>query len=124
MKPETILLRQAHPNFVVEGKLTSQAFYPFPKDDKKLSVYDGDQITPADSFQHFTQILGNQSICVWGVTCAEATTQGLASCSNPLAGNPAHALIDFTTHDEKAIRKLSKRLKILAVARGCLHPAA
>ena len=44
MNDQTLLFRQAHPNFVVEGMLTSQAFTPFPKDQGNLSVYDGDQL--------------------------------------------------------------------------------
>jgi hypothetical protein len=49
MKPETVLLRQVHPDFIPDGQLTSQAFMPFPKDDGQLSVYDGDQISAIDS---------------------------------------------------------------------------
>lgn len=61
MTLETILLRQAHPRFM-EGEFpTSQVFYPFPKDDGKLSVYDGDQITAENAHRHYTQVLGNES---------------------------------------------------------------
>ena len=46
MTGTTLLLRQIHPSFVQDGRVTSQAFRPTPKDESLLSVYDGDQITP------------------------------------------------------------------------------
>jgi len=82
MTPETTLLRQVHPHFIPDGQLTSQAFMPFPKDDGKASVYDGDQISPADSYVHYTRVLGNKSHSVWGVTCAEVALD-LCPLSNP-----------------------------------------
>ena len=121
MNPETTLLRQAHPNFVDAGQLTSQAFMPFPKDEGKPSVYDSDQISAADSYKHYTEVLKNASDSVWGVTCAEVTVAGLTSESAPLENFPSHALIDFTTHPEKSFRKLAKKLKVSAIARGCLY---
>jgi len=51
------VLRQIHPGFVQDGRPSSQAFRPTPKDEQKLSVYDGDQITPANAFEHYTQAL-------------------------------------------------------------------
>ena len=57
MTAETILLRQAHPQFMKGTQITSQVFMPFPKDKGLLSVYDGDQITAADSHRHYTQTL-------------------------------------------------------------------
>jgi len=35
---DELLLRQVHPNFIVESRITSQAFLPTEKDEKKLSV--------------------------------------------------------------------------------------
>jgi len=45
MTDETLVHRQIHPSFVQAGFPTSQAFRPTPKDESKLSVYDGDMIT-------------------------------------------------------------------------------
>ena len=122
MTRETLLLRQVHPDFIPDGQLTSQAFMPFPKDKGKLSVYDGDQIGAAESHKHYSEVLGNASEGVWGVTCAEVADAGLTSLSDPLENFPSHALIDFTAHPEKHFRKLAKKLKISAIARGRLHP--
>lgn len=120
MTSETTLLRQVHPDFIPEGQLTSQAFMPFPKDEGKPSVYDGDQISAADSFQHYTEVLHNASHSVWGVTCAEVSSVDLSSVANPLDNFPSHALIDFTAQPEKTFRKLAKKLKAFAIARGSL----
>ena len=43
MTPDTLLFRQVNPGWIREGRVTSQAFKPTAKDEKKLSVYDGDQ---------------------------------------------------------------------------------
>ena len=58
MTPETLLLRQVHPSFTQDGKLSSQAFFPFPKDEGQLSVYDGDLIEAKPSWDHFRGAFG------------------------------------------------------------------
>ena len=120
MTPDTVLLRQAHPNFM-EGDLpTSQVFYPFPKDDNKLSVYDGDMISAEDSYRHYTEVLGNTSHSVWAVTCVEAEAANTTPRPDPLEDFPEHAVVDFADMDEKKCRKVAKLLKASAMARGCL----
>lgn len=122
MTPETRLLRQVHPNFVQAGELSSQAFFPFPKDKGKLSMYDGDQIEPQLAHQHYTEALRNESVGVWGVTCEEVNCVGLAAVPDPLQDFAAHSLIDFGGRNEKECRKVAKRLRAAAVERGCLYP--
>lgn len=121
MNSHTLLLRQVHPNFIAEGQVSSQAFVPFPKDENKLSLYDGDQISASDSYLHYTEQLRFQSAGVWAVTCEEAAQLNLPSKPDPLEDFPQHALIDFTSHPATSHRKLAKRLREFAVARGCLH---
>jgi hypothetical protein len=121
MNEQTLLLRQVHPNFLPEGELSSQAFYPFPKDDGKLSVYDGDQISAAASHHHYTNDLGNSSAGVWGVDCGEVASTGLTGQPDPIPNSPAHACIDFGRRVDKECRKLAKKLKEFATERGCLH---
>ncbi len=123
MTPETLLLRQVHPNFTQDGKLSSQAFFPFPKDAGQLSVYDGDQISADASYSHYVSVLRNQSCGVWGVTCLEVNQRGLSSKVDPLPDFAAHALIDFGSETERACRKIAKKLRAHAVDRGCLHKA-
>lgn len=123
MNDETLLLRQVHPQFLQDDQLTSQAFFPFPKDAGHLSVYDGDQISPEASYRHYTETLELPSKGVWTVAGAESTGLGLVHVPDPLPESPAHAVIDFGQRPEKECRKLSKRLRDYAVQRGCLHAA-
>ncbi|WP_186096747.1 hypothetical protein [Burkholderia gladioli] len=123
MNDQTLLLRQVHPNFFPDGEVSSQAFFPFPKDDGKLSVYDGDQIAADASHRHYTVNLGLQSAGVWAVNCEEVGSVGLSFRADPVEGNPAHAVVDFGVLAEKECRKLAKRLRKLAVDRGNLYRA-
>lgn len=52
MTHETLLHRQVHPSWIQEGRVTSQAFKPTPKDEGMLSVYDGDVSGPEESWRH------------------------------------------------------------------------
>ena len=122
MTEETILLRQVNPSFVEGEGASSQAFYPFPKDNGKLSVDDGDLTSAEAAFEFYTTVQKLASAGTCGVTRSEVTSTGLSSSSNPLTDNPAHALIDFGDRDDKACRKLARKLKAFANARGRLHP--
>ncbi len=122
MNSDSLLFRQVHPNFYPDGQLSSQAFIPFPKDEGQLSVYDGDMITPEQSFVHYTQTVGFASVGVWGLTNAEVASTGLTSRPDPQPDFAEHAVIDFGTMSEKECRKFAKKLKFLAVNRGRLHP--
>lgn len=124
MNEQTLLLRQVHPNFFPDGEVSSQAFFPFPKDDGKLSVYDGDQITVEASHQHYIATLGLESVGVWAVSGAETASVGLTHLPDPIAGNPAHAVIDFGALAERECRKLAKKLKKFALDRGSQYRAA
>lgn len=120
MNDLTILLRQVHPSFVQGGRVTSQAFRPTPKDDKKLSVYHGDMISPADSWGHFVAQPGCKSAGVMGATKHECTDQKLPVVADgePF---PEHASIDFTEYEESDIKKKAKVLARDAQVRGWLH---
>lgn len=124
MNDKTFLLRQVHPNFFPDGEVSSQAFFPFPKGDGKLSVYDGDQITPEASHQHYTTNLGLESVGVWAVNGEEVGSVGLSYEPDPVNGNPAHAVINFGDLAEKECRKLAKWLKKFAAERGSLYRPA
>jgi hypothetical protein len=123
MNDATIVYRQIHPSFVQAGFATSVAFRPMPKDESKLSVYDGDLITPENAFQHYVNELGLASDGVMGLAVAECTTASLAVCSDP-EPFPEHALIDFSGLSDKECRTKSKILRERAVQRGWLHRAS
>ncbi len=121
MTPDTILLRQIHPNFYVDGKLSSQAFTPFPKDDGNLSVYNGAVITAEGAYEHYTKVLALTSRCVYGVTVSEVTSIELTAAPDPLPNFDSHAIIAFGSLSDRESRKLAKRLKAFADSRGVLH---
>ncbi len=122
MTNETLLLRQVNPLWIQLDRVTSQVFRPTPKDEKRLSVYDGDQISAAGSWRHFTDELGFASVGVLAVTQGECVELDLAAQSDPTPF-PEHAIIDFTGFEEGQIKKKSKQLKAAAEARGWQHQA-
>lgn len=122
MNDQTLLLRQVHPQFLKDEQLSSQAFFPFPKDAGRLSTYDGDQVSAEASYRHYTGTLKLASIGVWAVTGLESSGLELAYESDPLPDSTAHAVIDFGQHNDKQCRKLAKLLRDFAVKRGRRHP--
>ncbi len=117
MTPETLLHRQVHPSWLQEGRITSQVFKPTPKDEKKVSVYDGDQITPEKSWEHYTIILKYESIGVVDVTLNDCETQKLIVEPDP-EPFPEHVVIKFDDYSNSQIEKKAKNLTRAADARG------
>ena len=122
MTGTTLLLRQIHPSFVQNGYTTSQAFRPTPKDQSKLSVYDGDLITPEASWAHYTTFLTCQSAGTMAITVDECTAENLPAQPDP-EPFPEHAVIDFSGLTDKEIYKKSKKLQAKAEMRGWLYQA-
>lgn len=123
MNPATLLYRQVHPSWIREGRVASLVFQPTPKDNGRLSVYDGDGITPGDAWRHYTGTLGLLSDGVVAVTLAECTNLQLSVVADPLPGFPEHTLIDFTGLPGSQVRRVAQRLRSAAGARGWLfHP--
>jgi hypothetical protein len=113
MRNETLLYRQIHPSFIHQGRVTSQAFRPTPKDEQKLSVYDGDLITAPKSYEHYTETLRLQSCGVLGVLYEDCQLLDL-----PVTADSQyfieHALIDFSKFDRKETeRKASSWILLL-----------
>jgi hypothetical protein len=116
MTEKTLLLRQIHPLFVQQERVTSQAFRPTPKDQKKLSVYDGDLITAERSWLHFRD-RGLQSVGVLAVTVEECMKEELVARSSP-EHFLEHAEIDFLEFTPRECEKKGKRLRSAAEVRG------
>ena len=123
MTDETIVYRQIHPSFVQAGFPTSQAFRPTPKDESKLSVYDGDQITADKSWKHYTAELNLASVGVMGLTISECAAESLTVYPAPHPF-PEHVVIDFTRLTDKDRRNKSKKLQTKAFQRGWLYRAS
>ncbi len=83
MNDGTLLLRQVHPTFVQQGRMTSQVFKPTTKDNNELSVYDGDQITADAAWRHYTEKLHLSSTGVVAVAVAERFEYGLQAHPAP-----------------------------------------
>lgn len=122
MNSKTILIRQVHPTFVQEGRVTSQAFRPTPKDQGKLSTYDGDQIDAKSAWCHYAEVLGFESAGAYGLAVSEVVSLELTVAPDPKPF-PEHVLIDFTQFNRQQIQKKSKKLKAIAVSRGWLYQA-
>jgi len=118
MTPETLLLRQINPSWIQNNRVTSQAFKPTPKDEKKLSVYDGDQIDAEASWRHFSGSQGLQSIGVLAVSHRECTDQDLDVQPSP-ERFPEHVDISFEgANSNTAIKRLAQLLTAAALERG------
>ena len=117
MNDATRLYRVINSNFVQSDIISSQAFRPRPRDRKRLSVYDGDQISPEAAWRHYTNDPSNPPTGVLAVTVAECSAERLPVQPDP-APFPEHVLIDFTEFGTNQIKRKSESLRDKAVARG------
>ena len=114
MRPDTLLLRQIHPNFVQEGRVTSQAFRPTPKDEHRLSVDNGDRIQAKAAWVRFNPACS--SVGVMAVSQAECTAQNLPVIEDG-SPYPEHCSIDFSGFEKKDIERKAKVLSRQAQGR-------
>ena len=121
MNSDTLLYRQVHPNWIEDDLLTSQTFAPTPKDELRLSVYDGDGVSASSSWVHYTS-QGLLSSGVVAVTLEECECLGLRVIPDPRPGSPHHALIDFTGLSGGQRKRRAQRLTAAAEERGWLFP--
>ncbi len=123
MTPETLLLRQIHPSFIQNGRVTSQAFRPTPKDELLLSVDDGDRTTAEAAWQRFITNPDCKSAGVQAVTHAECASLALAVIEdgNP---HPEHCSIDFREMSAGDVKRKGALLRAQAEARGWLFREA
>lgn len=119
MHPETLLLRQIHPSFVQNGRPTSQAFRPAPKDENLLSVDNGSRIQPKASWERFTNAPNCRSAGVMAITFAECSAEELPVIEDG-APFPEHCSVDFSKFTRGTIEKKAKVLARCAVERDWL----
>lgn len=117
MNAGTKLHRQVHPSWVQEGRVTSLAFKPTPKDGDCLSVYDGDQIDAEATWRHYVDILGLNSIGVLAVTVRECENLDLTVAPDP-DPFPEHVCIDFRSLTRRETENMAKALSSKARSRG------
>ncbi|MFI5297922.1 MAG: hypothetical protein ACHREM_07465 [Polyangiales bacterium] len=125
---DEFLFRQVHPTFVRDGRPSSQAFRPTPKDEGKLSVARGALTTAEDAYTLHTQRRGLASAGSWAVTVGECREQALVAVEDPIESSadavvdPAHALVDFAQVSKSQAEAKGARLARHAHDRGRLHP--
>ena len=121
MNSDTLLYRMVSPSFMKDdNNPTAQVFKPTRKDNGFLSVYDGDQISPRDAYEHYTGSppgLGQNAVGVLAVTVAECESLDLAVTPDP-APFPEHTLIDFSALSRGMVRYAADELRVIANARG------
>lgn len=126
-KPEEVLFRQIHPNWIDDGVPASIGFVPSEKDQDKLSV-DRSSITDAESSHALYTSQGYKSDAVYGVAVGEFEEQGINCFSDPIKGNDntienlAHAYADYSAHTPSQQKKRAQLIKRKALARGQLYP--
>jgi hypothetical protein len=124
---DEVLFRQIHPNCIHNGQPASDRFKPQPNDAGQMSLDRSSLTSAASSYALYTST-GNQSGAVYGVTVEELGGEAVECREDALTAtatapaNPAHALADYTPHEEKKWKLISKRLTLKARARGRLYP--
>ena len=114
-----MLLRQVHPSFIHNGRPSSQVFRPTPKDESKLSAYDGSKIQPGASWEHYTGVLNFDSAGVLGVSKGECEGVSLPVIEDGVPF-PEHCAIDFSGLDKNNADKKGKLLHGFALKRNWL----
>jgi hypothetical protein len=118
---DEMLLRQVHENFLVDDRLTSQAFQPNGGDEGLLSV---DMNSLVDAKTAYKAYLGRglNSAGVWGLRVGEFRHSHLSCFRDPLEGSPAHAVVDYSSLSGKPLKRVATKLASIARVRGKLYP--
>jgi hypothetical protein len=119
VEADTLLLRQVHPNFVQNGRPTSQAFRPTPKDEFLLSVENGSRIQPGAAWERFTSSPDCRSAGVMAITFSECSEQELPVIEDGKPF-PEHCSIDFSNLTVSLVDRKAKILVRCAVQRDWL----
>lgn len=121
MNPNTLLLRQVHSAFIKDGRVASVAFRPTPKDEKQLSVDNGDYITAEQSYNRFVANPNCSSIGVLAVSKKECDDEALSVIEDGVPYKE-HCSINFAALSRKEIETKAKILRDKAVIRDWLYP--
>jgi hypothetical protein len=125
--PQEMLFRQVHPNFVRDGRPSSQAFRPTKKDEGKLSVARGSMTSAENAFRHHAERLQLPSAGTWGVLVGECIGLQLQTFPDPTSAppepfaDPAHAFVDFRELSNNQAEARGAKLARQAAMRDCLY---
>ncbi|MDM1409026.1 hypothetical protein [Myroides sp. DF42-4-2] len=129
MESKKLLHRQIHPSFVVNGIVSSQAFFenslmissgafnPTEKDDNKLSVYNGNIFSAKEAYEHFTT--SYTSYGVLSITEEEVLSIDPLTTNDDNMPFEGHSHIDFskiTSKNQKT--KKAGKLRDYAIKRN------
>lgn len=126
--PAAVMLRQVHPKFFVDGRVSSQVFRPEARDEGLLSVHQECMVTAKQA--HDDHVADGFGTCgVVSVTVAQCASETieLGVVEAPLSiadappdhrNDPAHAAIDFRGVGGKTAEKRGRRLATIAWAGG------
>lgn len=120
-------LRQCNPNWLQNGKPSSQAFAYFQKDEGRLSGSRSRDVTPIQAFTFFTETLKLQSAATFAVSVAQVTASrsrvvddtNAPTVRPPDPVPPGHAYIDLRHLSNGERKKLARGLSRSAVQ---VHP--
>lgn len=126
------LYRCVHPKFYdpADGRISSQAFEVFAKDEGLLSVHVHARAgSPVEAFERFLRNRGVARPCgVAMVTVGECRALDLPAAHDPVPdgdtdrpADDAHAVIDFRAHAPRQQEKRWKKLRDAAQVRGLVH---
>ena len=122
MTEATLLLRQVHPTFVQQGRVTSQAFRPTPKDENQLSVDNGDRIGPEEAWRRFSAQPDCTSAGVMAVSLGECVACAVSVVEDGIP-YAEHCYLDFAPYSANQAGKIGKKLVTKAQERGWLFEA-
>lgn len=120
-----VLFRQIHPNSFDNGQPGSDRFRPSEKDQDMLSVDRSAVTTAEEAYKRYVKS-GRKSVAVFGISVGEFQNETIPCKEDPLQEtcdqleNPAHALADYSSHTPSKQKLIAKRLKRVAIERGCL----
>lgn len=116
-----VLLRQVHPlQYLVDGKLSSQAFFP-SEDDQGVMSTRREEVGAERACRDW--LADHQSAGTWGVSVGEFAEHTIETTDDSgLPDQPeGHASADYTHLLEGARRKKGRKIRDLSWARGPLY---
>lgn len=122
---DLLVYREIHPSWVVNSRLSSQAFKPTKKDEGRLSVRNSDKITAEDCHKFQTEKLNLKSMGNYGVTIGEISEASLQCFESPITSepvDPSHCHISFVSLTGSQIQTKADKLVSAARSRGQIHP--
>ena len=124
---DEILMRQIHPTFIQDGRITSSVFEPMKKDKGHLSCTAKSKITEEEAYRIYTKIKNLTSCGIARLSVHEINSIGLLAYFSPSNDGPtpdadkfdkAHSHIDFSQLSKSQAKTEAKKLADKARIKG------